>query len=233
MSDFRRRLYGSKSTDYIQDGLILSLDATRNTGSGFSEDADYWKDLSGNGNDAQILNPSSGMWNGAAFNALDFKCYVESEMLNVEEVTMQIVTNNASLSVHTGNQGTRFSGSYGIDLDGLGGGNPRIGFVSSKGRYFANNGVYYYPGGKPYMVTLRCSKEKTISDVYAGKDLFGTFSSPDYVYRSGFGRGLWLPNANAYSQPTAIYSFRVYGRILTPEEIASNYEVEKGKFKIA
>lgn len=232
MSNFRRRLYRSKSTDYIQDGLILSLDATRNTGNGFSEDADYWKDLSGNGNDAQILNPGDGMWLNGAFDALHYQCRIVSDMLDVDEVTMQIVTNTTDLTIHTGELGTRFSGSYGIDFDGLAGRNPRFGFVSSKGRYFANNGAYYYLNDKPYMVTLRCSKEKTISDVYAGKDLFGTFSSPDYVYRSGFGGGAWLPTSRAYGRPSVIYSFRVYGRILTPEEIASNYEVEKGKFKI-
>ena len=233
MSDFRRRLYkGLAQTDYIQDGLILSLDATRNTGSGFSEDADYWKDLSGNGNDARILNPGAGMWNGAAFNTRDFKCYIESEMLNVEEVTIQIVTNATGCTIHTGESGVRYSGSYGIDFDGLGGNNPRIGFVSGKGRYFAGNGKYYYSGEKPYMATLRCSKEKSISDIYAGKDLFGTFLSPDYVYRGGFKGGIWLPNTNVYGKNNIIYSFRIYNRILTPEEIAFNYEIEKKKFKI-
>ena len=233
MSEFRRRLYRSKPTDYIQDGLILSLDATRNTGGGFSESAATWKDLSGNGNDAEILNPGDGMWANGAFDARGYKCRIVSDMLDVDEVTIQIVTSRASLTAHTGESGTKFSGSYGIDLDGLGGQNPRIGFVSGKGRYFAGNGKYYYPGEKPYMATLRCSKEKSISDIYAGRDLFGTFPSPDYVYRGGFGGGLWLPETNVYGQPTAIYSFRVYGRILTPEEIAFNYGIEKEKFKIA
>lgn len=232
MSDFRRRLYkGLAQTDYIQDGLILSLDATRNTGSGFSEDADYWKDLSGNGNDARILNPGVGMWNGAAFNARDFKCYIESEMLNVEEVTIQIVTNTTGCTIHTGESGVRFSGSYGIDMDGLAGSNPRLAFVSKGRRSFANNGSYFYSGNKTYMVSLRCSEKESIQDIYTGKELFGNFSS-SYIDRSGFKGGIWLPNTNVYGGNNIICSFRIYNRILTPEEIAFNYEIEKKKFKI-
>lgn len=232
MSSFRRRLYkGLAQTDYIQDGLILSLDATRNTGSGFSEDADYWKDLSGNGNDARILNPGAGMWNGAAFNARDFKCYIESEMLNVEDVTMQIVTNYGGLNIQTGESGIRFSGSYGMELDGMGGSNTRIAFISKNGRFFANNGTWYDNGDNLYLATLRCSKIYAISDAYFGKNLFGIFSS-SYVDKSGFRGGLWLPNQQIYGQPYSICSFRIYNRILTPEEIAFNYEIEKKKFKI-
>lgn len=39
---------------YVQDGLMLHYDGINNTGNGHSEDAEVWKDLSGNGNDGTL-----------------------------------------------------------------------------------------------------------------------------------------------------------------------------------
>ncbi len=212
---------------YVQDGLVLWLDGINNTRDGHDENTTIWEDLSGNNNDATLMNYDDPTWNE---NSLIFDGINQyAQILNQTNIpegespyTIEVV-----FEANVLNDGGLLS--LGVERE--------VGHANGF-RLFRNVGFkhFYWSFDLDYRVQLN------INAIYTAVAL--NYGSERRIYlNSEFGvKGFAVPNVKLGSIVLGrsiegflngnIYSVRVYNRGLSEEEIKQNYEVDKKRFGI-
>ena len=213
---------------YVKDGLVLWLDGISNTRDGHDESATVWEDLSGNNNDATLMNYDNPTWNETSLTFDGINQYAQILNYNNSPYTIETVfsinkfsnsamglfcisrNGNNSNGVAIINKGYAIRNYYGwgdnkhIDT-------PNYKMVDHKifnatSLNFGNDGLIY--------INSELKVQKNISnDTIIDNVILGNAMGNEYL------------NGN-------IYSIRVYNRGLSEEEIKQNYEVDKKRFGI-
>jgi hypothetical protein len=213
----------SGGPDMIQDGLVLSLDASdRNSypGSGTT-----WTDLSGNGNNGTLVNgPTFNSANGGSIvfdgtndyanfgNIMPSAAYTKCIFFNISNLT---AANNL---ISGGSGGTHyFYPAGGIYLRA---GHFQGAELVSNTPIVAN--TWYY-GALTFSTTLGFLMYQNGINV-ANNASTNTFTGGNIVYIGSYAGGNLLNGAVASAQ--------VYNRVLSPQEIAQNYNAIKSRFNL-
>lgn len=222
-------------TSYVSSGLITHYDAINNTGTGYSNTATIWKDLSGRGNDGTLLGfDSSSGWknNYLKFDGVDD--YVLSTnnlgLSGDTALTMCAVAawdGDSWLSDWPSYMGITSASSYaGLSMT-MNGGQPALDFWNY--RYRADNALSVK---QIYQICLvkEPGSINTTSKIYVnGQEVTGTgnsTSSPSIVNSQAVvGRLDSTRWANA-----RIYNIKYYNRALSQSEIQKNYAIDQQRY---
>ena len=210
----------------IDDSLVLWLDGS--TGNNY-EKTNIWKDLSGNGNDGQLMNfnydENSG-WSdgGLRFDGVDD--YVDcgnGESLNItDDLTIEMLVyapeDGNFGGVVKGSRAKWTSNSYGLRS-----------YYGNCMFYITDGNIYQYiymeiPKGELVHIIGTTSKASNIMKSYKNGMLYASRErgigdiqvQQDGLY-VGMGYGSFLTKGN-------IFLVRIYNRALTDEEIIQNYQ---------
>lgn len=225
---------------YIEDGLVLHLDAIDNIGEGDSKHSDtsnIWKDLSGNGNDATLTNINqSDAESGWDDNCLkldgidDYAVIKDSATMKPTNQTIEIVFNRTGKATNTvDGRAIVFVRWYGytVELNNINADNQ---FSISYGR--RSSGGYLISKkiatlNKKYHVAA--TTENNLTKLYLNSMYDSEMEQIKDAYSSMNETNIGRYN-DTYTKGN-IYSIRMYNRALTQEEINHNYEIDKHRFK--
>lgn len=204
---------------YVQDGLILHLDAINNFGIGHSNTTTVWNDLSNQNNDVININPSKWTNSSLSFlnaaDALKTKNKIDASFLG-KNVTVEIVLKSnqyryVELAFPTGiNLKLRLSGQ-----------NPYwnampVTIQSYPAQYALNTRNHY---------TYRNNFTQSTADMwFNGTKTSATVSNLASV-DSEFNLG------NSEYLIGEIYAVRVYNRALTDVEVQNNYILDQNRYR--
>ncbi len=229
---------------YIEDGLVLHLDAIDNIGEGdskHSNTSNIWRDLSGNGNDATLTNINqSDAESGWSDNCLkldgidDYAVINDSATMKPTDQTIEIVFNRTGRATNSVDGRAivfvRWHG-YTVELNNINSNNQ---FDTSYGRTANVGGAHEYLHSKKnvmlnHIYHVGATNENNLSKIYVNsiydnekEQIVDTYSQ---MNKTNIGR-----YDNTYTKGN-IYSIRMYNRALTQEEITHNYEIDKHRFK--
>lgn len=241
---------------YVTDGLLAMWDCEWNAGGGkHSDNLNTIVDISGNGMDA-ALSPSSTsiptyqnkglvFSGGAAYGfstSNAFKTAYGAKTLTIEIVTRVTGYTNTNRGIFSLLPATNNESSYN--------GNPywRIyadGSYSQDAYYLSNNSSYQTIFGQRFRGNLVLGDVYTIAVACtssAGSAYYnGVFKSTDNraFLGSSIPAGGWIGaksgTGSIYHALTGctLYAIRVCGRILTADEIARNYAIDKARFGLS
>ena len=235
--------------DYITDGLILRLDAIKNTPQGHSNDTEVWYDLSPNGNNATLTNCVWGdkhimfQLPDLTIGYGDFGENIVFGNINIP-TTVEIVADFGN-----GGWGTwyhKFLSRANDDLRNVSGAAVWHG-VSLVDQLLTFQGAF----GQG--VRFNGIRGQTLNPPYYHHTISAHFNYADNIYRrayrngggsenntiSGYeDRGYLLNNWNTVfsyryiSAPSRFYALRLYNRLLTVEEIKHNAKLDKERFNL-
>lgn len=219
--------------EYAKDGLLLHYDGINNMGEGddkHSTTTTIWKELSGNGNDAQLknFNDNTNKW-GDNYLQLDgvndYAEVADNTTITPTEQTIEIVFNRTGNTEHL-DKGIIFVKWYGytVELNPINSNNQ---FTVAYGRnngYLNSNTMLSL--NQPYALTL--THEQNLSKMYINT----IYENQQEVVPMNYNSTNLL--IGKYNDTTLtkgnIYAIRMYNRALTQDEIKSNYEIDKIRF---
>ena len=227
--------------NYVKDGLVLWYDFSGMENSGVKRG--IAEDLSGNGNDGVLENfaydEGSGYTdNGLEFDGIDDYVKGNEEMcFDNTNFTMEFVWDMREPEGPTyrglGSFGHHYAGvSYGTTLrtirifyKGEGGGTaPQVVFDNLPEPVGIVNYTIVFDNDNLEI-------ELFMNNVSFGKkDMIGRMLGEKNEGSVALGR--WLLSSDLRFSKQSIYSFRKYNRLLTPEEIAHNFKIDKHRFNI-
>ena len=204
--------------DYVQDGLVAMWDGVENAGWGVhDQNATTWKDLVGDFD----LTVTTGAFVLSGFVGL------------ATSATRPICANTTVTALLSFD---KISTGYPVDAyDDSGGyriytndatGNIRFRWFVSRG-----SGLVWQPAflnqalDTPFSYTLTGDGDSGLKKVFLGGELIQTSGS-----QVGFANG--SGGLNVGSKYCTMYNFRIYSRVLTAEEIAANYAIDKARFNL-
>ena len=229
-------VYADQLKNYVPNGLILHYDGINNTGSGHDAKATTWKDLSGNNNDGELRNFGNVTGSGWADSGLvldgnDDGVYLGDKLIDLykNNATIEMVVNLAfeatdTFDIFLGNYNTQ----PGINIERSN---------TSKGRWWYNNGSVsqittedVYVGNKAILVQFLLDKENhKITFSVNGKEK-ASITHANYTGSYNFANA-WIGRdqvtTNNRSLKGTISSVRIYNRLLAPDEVQHNYNVDK------
>ncbi len=229
-------VYADQLKNYVPNGLILHYDGINNTGSGHDAKATTWKDLSGNNNDGELKNFGNVTGSGWADSGLvldgnDDGVYLGNKLIDLykNNATIEMVVNLAfeatdTFDIFLGNYNTQ----PGINIERSN---------TSKGRWWYNNGSVsqittedVYEGNKTILVQFLLDKENhKITFSVNGKEK-ASITHANYTGSYNFANA-WIGRdqvtTNNRSLKGTISSVRIYNRLLAPDEVQHNYNVDK------
>lgn len=217
--------------DYTTDGVIAYYDAQNNTGTGHTDTTSIWKDLSGNRNDAKLINleldKTNNTWMKKALN-IDYpedKHVVypiqlpKSSSISIEMVITQISYENITMLAADTSWSSFCSHTYNNDGSIYIGGNFN---ASAKNRFTPTEINYKLPLNKPVLLTYTYNVDTKIARVYINGE-----KKAEKVY---------VTDSEAIKSFTTYagqyHRVSIYNKELTQEEITNNYEVDKERFDI-
>ena len=222
--DLTNQSLNVSQNDYVRDGLILYYDAINNTGSGHSNTATTWKDLSGNGNDGTIVGISSTQesgWNDNYLQLDGVKDYAYCNMVVPgDNCTIEIVAKYESglymlrsdAGLRTYIYSTYTNKGYPTEVSSN--------FVNSDDNI--SNRVLKYStdnGKSTYCNYYNAAKGETKE--------FEDTSDAAFLSIGSFLNTEWSQGSKE-----KIYAVRIYNRALTDNEIRANFLMDKEKYGI-
>ena len=228
------------ATDYAKNGLLLHYDAINNTGGGddkHSTTATTWKDLSGNGNDGELkgftTNDELSGWkaNMLSFNGNTDYVTVNNILKDKTEFTIEVI--------YKPKRFINYEYIFGIDAN-------KFGYeTSSEGKnvlYYVKN---FDTSFRPFIElcpnnieivnksnTISIGEGKISSYLNAEKYLNNSLLEND-LYTEGNVFAIAAANSSGnYKTQMDCYSFRIYDRVLTDEDVKINYEVDRKRFNL-
>lgn len=231
---------------YIEDGLILHLDAINNTGEGdgnHSNTARIWRDLSKSNNDVTLANEHTFSNKELLCQKKEGPIYSSSKnaVFNVEpeEYTIEIVAKYStkeewgwifSLREDSSQKGLQF-----ISYD-----NEEGGENYQKFGYYEPNGAGANLKHIDYEDIVGAKFNRAITYKKNSKQLIGYENSREIDRLQTnpaivVGQKAKLGGTDWHEQLSlngSIYSVRIYNRELTQEEIENNYRVDQARFGI-
>ena len=237
------------STSYINDGMILHLDAINNVGMGdnnHSTTTNIWKDLSGNSGDVTLrtTGTSGPVWEsdslsfdgvddystGAATSNGDITVEFVGRQNNTSNSGVLYMINSWSSNVTDPTMQLWHSGS-GQLINGrmLVPKNQELPYreIESEqlGRFDAESKAYF-----------TITKNNNTIKVYWNGQLKKEYNDQEFIDRfsitnMNFTIGKWH-TTNSYYSNENVNAFRIYNRPLTEDEVKQNYYTDKIRFKI-
>ena len=234
------------TNDYVKENLVLQYDGINNTGNGHSNTATVWKDLSKSGNDVTLNTDNSFNENSCVFpktinsglslanplkaginNGFTIECVAKSNTTNTSEtedfklydwfwnIRDDATEENYMQFIR------RYTGEYSIGIttdstqrlwDLI----PQDGVVISQ--LVVNNSTMcnYYNG-------VLTSQENCSSEI---------LNNMANINILDLGAGKWSAGGEDIYLNGNIYSFRVYNRALTKNEIKQNYKIDKIRYEL-
>ena len=204
--------------DYVQDGLVAMWDGIENAGWGSHDpNATTWKDLVGDFD----LTVTTGAFVLSGFAGL------------ATSATRPISANTTVTALLSFD---KIYQSYPVDAyDDSGGyrittnittGNIRFRWYISRGSGLVWQTSFLHQAlGTPGSYTFTGYGDSGIKKVFLGGELIQTSGS-----QVGFANG--SGGLNVGSKYCTMYNFRIYSRVLTAEEIAANYTIDKARFNL-
>ena len=213
----------------VQDGLVLWYDfmGRRNSDAkrGIAED------LSGNGKDGELLNfafeEGSGYENGLSFDGVDDYIELDNFLEGESSITLEVSFHHIYRNAYGGLLSARKSAQVGLTLLIRGTRSLLLQRNSVAQRYAPDNVINNEP--THFVVTLTSERVA----VYTNGSLFGEELSEDTVLLNHPSLYIGTDSTDpSYSFNGSMFSYRIYNRELTPEEIAHNYAIEKERWNL-
>lgn len=218
-------LISAKKPEYVTDGLLLWLDGVNNTRNGHDTTSTVWEDLSGNNYDFSSQN-GNAVW-GADHCAFNGTFYLEGAYVFYSAYTVEVCyqSNNTQLCIFTsgGNQvpANNPPGSPGIFEN-----NAQIGFGRMNGFGTLNAAFFQKPSN---LLSISYGNQTTINGTVCSAVRTGTLNETREI-KSRIGNR--LDGSTKYRNAFKLFSVRFYNRVLSLEEIAQNYAVDKLRFGV-
>lgn len=210
----------SKALGYVTDGLVVHYDAIKNTAMGHNTSTTMWRDLSGNGNDGNLMNFSSNSWkdNSLTFDGVDD--YLSNIVIsNTEGLTFQVVMKNNVTSQYR-NIYDRHNGQ--VPMLWL---NPNSKFEFSANHDWGTLTQDY----NTRLISVTNAMTKTTSNM----SINGVKVIQDFNHTKEIEGTYQLFNRNGgQTYQGEIYSLRIYKKCLTDAEVQKNYEIDKLRFGV-
>ena len=230
----------------VRDGLVLCLDAGSERS--YPKSGTIWKDLSGNNNSGTLTNgPTFDSGNGGNIVFDGVNDYISlSSPSNKWAWTPSATTGYNVLSIEMWTKSTDTSGQY---FSKPWNGNGEYNY------WLTNNGWYQRIGNQSRNITFTsiatgnwehivCILTVTQSAVYRNGIINQNFSNhnitnniPDngnanlplsIMTLYPYGNGTWSQTSHAILG--SVSNFKIYNRVLTPQEILQNYNATKGRY---
>ena len=222
----------------VQDGLVLHYDFSHESNT--SEYKGKAFDYSGNGNHGVLNNfnftEESG-YDGSELKFDGIDDYITTQGFANHLPTLKDFTIQLAYKRNTYVDTTVVFGNRTGVFEGAGGNGIELRSNANGYSFYIDDGVSYRNNLVPYqneqtdLITL--VRENGNVSTYFGGD-FEKVLDLSEVGDISSGREMFLgsrPN-NSYQDDGELFSFKIYNRPLTPEEIAHNYAIEKEKFNI-
>ena len=234
------------STSYINDGMILHLDAINNVGMGdnnHSTTTNTWKDLSGNNSDVTLrtTGTSGPVWesDNLLFDGVDD--YATGEATSNGDITVEFVGRQNN----TSNSGVLYMiNPWDSKVTA-----PTMqlwycGYICGRMLVPQKQELYYMEIGVGQLGRLNAdskaaftvTKSNNAIIVYWNGQLKKEYKDQGFIDRfnitnMNFTIGKWH-NSNSYYSNEIVNAFRIYNRALTENEVKQNYYTDKIRFKI-
>ena len=234
------------STSYINDGMILHLDAINNVGMGdnnHSTTTNIWKDLSGNNSDVTLrtTGTSGPVWesDNLLFDGVDD--YATGEATSNGDITVEFVGRQNN----TSNSGVLYMiNPWDSKVTA-----PTMqlwycGYICGRMLVPQKQELYYMEIGVGQLGRLNAdskaaftvTKSNNAIIVYWNGQLKKEYKDQGFIDRfnitnMNFTIGKWH-NSNSYYSNEIVNAFRIYNRALTENEVKQNYYTDKIRFKI-
>lgn len=217
------------ASDYIQDGLVAMWDGIENAGWGEHDpNATSWKDLTGNHSNITIGSDATK----AYFTDSSLFRTTSAAQLNTTLPFVQ-VGHTTEILIRATQFGTYFSTSVNprFSIDWGGNGNyPRIYLTNPSGKTNSNQ-LYWDANGRSaagiwsIIIKITSSTGVTVSENVCGRSYSRTIGTSYYNSpKLAFGA---TSTRDCFGH---IYCIRDYDRILSDDEIAYNYSIDKTRF---
>lgn len=252
MSMFRNLLTKTEQPtqpDYIKDGLQVYYSGLNNTGSGHSNTATYWEDLTGNGNDGLMYKFSDGSgensgWttNGLRFRLNQANCgIVTINDRNMDDLFSQMpFTISCTYTVRQKGTYMGLFGNHGVGNDGFicqyEGTYSGIGWLGGNGRSISSS-IWANNGSQHNLTMVFMSTSRIILYVdgqqqYDRTAFDGTLNE-EMIF--SIGNAFLQTNPPEYANNNrafdgVIHNFLLYDRQLTLDEIRYNYSIDVAKY---
>lgn len=219
--------------DYVKYGLILHYDSINNTGNGHSSTTTTWKDLSGNDNTGILYNFDSTQtsgWNGnyLTLDGVDDYVLLNNTLENIQNFTIEYVMTQKRyysweflwgiksnyFGMESGSSGYRYFYHYYNDSRHIISINDAMGNLNEP----VNNTVVY--------------NNNMVSAYKNGELVVDNQKISERISTSGTNFGIGADSNGNYKSKVDYYSFRIYNRALTSDEIKQNYDIDKIRFGI-
>ena len=221
-----------KELEYVQNGLIVHYDGINNTGNGHNNTANIWKDLSKNGNDGKLYNftySTDSEWkeNCLSFNGTDNSVLLKNVLKNSEEMTIEFV--------YTSKIAKSWQYYWGIHANRFG---LESGSTDYRSIYYSGNGgsQYIKINGLEEKIGKKVNNtivfDKSNINAYKNSINVGTYNKKYDYYTQGEYFGVGTDGEKGYPTKMDCYSFRIYNRALTEEEVKYNYDIDKERFNL-
>ena len=239
------------NSEYIKDGLVLHYDGINNTGNGHNNSAMVWKDLSGNRNDGTIKNIATILANdsgwGENYLSLDgVDDYVSAYTETDGDYTIEFIAKDVQ-AVNSAKYGSAFmintwtssisKPSLQLFIDGRNAASTtrkqyRVRWTKVEDESETeisfyetlDDGAFTISNGNNSLKTYFNGKKKD-------ENLNQSYYERSKIENMNIEIGRWY-RSSTYSIKEKIYSFRIYNRVLTDEEVVHNYEIDKVRFGI-
>lgn len=231
---------------YASDELLLHLDGENNTKTGHSNTTTTWADLSGNGNDLELMNfalteQSGWASNGLVLDGIDDGVFVGDKLkyLLKDDFTLEVaikfkgdtardvILGNYDLSTNIGTMSIeRGMGAQSKQLKG------RIWYNNASIDTMTTNNIYSLNTNMNIYFIL----DKSACEFSFGTNgnLKETVKNELFSVEQEF-LNAWIGRDHRTGESClngTIYSIRIYNRALTEKEIKNNYEIDRYRFNI-
>lgn len=212
--------------DYVKSGMLAWYDAINNTGSGHSDSATTWKDLSGNGNDAKITTTGSSLnWKNDCLATNKAETIITPWTFSTS-YTVSVVFSTLEFY----NYNTIWESSSNPDYnEAWVYANGTLGARSSNtGGYITYNTSFRNRYKKITKFDVLIDNENNICNSYINgksEEAGGTvkLDNGKLVFNGGIRNALGKNN---------YYSMKVYNKALSADEIKHNYILDKNRYGI-
>lgn len=219
---------------YVSEGLIVFYDAINNTGSGHSNNAKVWKDISGNGNHLKHQGSEDVTWNEGAYDFVNPETnYFETEN------TVSLSNSSRTIEIVCSIEEDGVENLLGIGTENAGALNDIIyynnGINMNNYANQANEGISdkALEKGRTYITTITYDNTNHTTNYYTnlqGKEnvSFQNINTASSTLLVGKGKD----STHNKNKRFKVQAIRIYNRILTEEERITNYNLDKERYGI-
>lgn len=222
---------------YNKNGIVLLYDGVQNSETGHSDNANTWKDFSGNSNDGEIID---GTWdkNSLIYNGSSTGVFLDNKLSSLFNSS-----NTIEIRILFNEENARdiIVGNYVGDIK-----NASINYEKNSSQVGVGDGSRVWMlDGKTNITTdwkFPVNKVLTITYVYDKANnqvlqyLDGEYKNSTSVVEipSHEWNGVYIGRDNRTGETVLngnVYGVRVYSRMLTASEIKENYDIDKMHLK--